>query len=298
MELIHDRGKGGQWRGFPASHTYRLARWYCFTCGFAVVPLKVQSKERLFKGNHFQTWFPCDEHLRKWFCTRQPYGLAIVPGEVSGNLVVIDFDELAIYQIWSALVPGATDLPCVRSARGVHVYVRLQTLPTNNSWCNGQFEGVPFGQIIVRGAIAAPPSIHPSGHVYRWIGNPAAVPLFSCLADLGVEPVPEKTHLEKLQPLPKNFVRPADGIRHPAAYVRSALQGEQQRLRTLPEGQRNAGLYRAALKLAKYLNVLSEGELQTELETVARQMGLESREIVSTIRSGLRRGVANGVLTI
>ena len=277
--------------------TYRLATWYCFTCGFAVVPLKVRSKERLFKGNHFQTWFPCDEHLRKWFCTKQPYNLAIVPGDVSGNLVVIDFDELSIYQTWSALVPGATECPCVRSARGVHVYVRLQTLPTKNSWCNGQFEGVPFGQIICRGAITAPPSIHPSGHVYQWIGNPAAVPLFSCLADVGIDVAPANVaHLE-MHPSPKKCV-PASGIQHPAAYVKAALAGELQHLLALPEGQRNAGLYRAALKLSKYLTVLSEPELQTELEHTARQMGLDTREIVSTIRSGLRRGVANGVLTL
>lgn len=234
--------------------------------------------------------------MRKWFCTTWACNLAIVPGEISGNLVIVDFDELAVYQVWSALVPGATDLPCVRSARGVHVYVRLRQMPIDKSYCDGQFEGVPFGQVICRGTITAPPSVHPGGHVYRWITPPVAVPLFSCLAELGIDLVVRER--AAAQPITPSVYRKAAGIRHPAAYVHAALIGERQRLLSLPAGQRNAGLYRAALKLAKYLTVISEGELTTELETVAHQIGLERREIVTTIRSGLRRGVENGILTL
>lgn len=295
MELIHNMGKRSQGRLFQDYPTYKIAKWYCFTCGFSVIPLKVKSKQRLFAGNHFQTWFPCDEHLRKWFCTNQPYNLAIVPGEVSGNLVAIDFDELAVYQVWSSLFPGATDLPCVRSARGVHVYVRLQSLPVNGK---GSFEGLMFGDILSRGAITAPPSIHPSGHVYRWEGTPAAVPLFSCLADLGLERLPSEQQRSDRRPITMDTFRRASGIHHPAAYVHAALVGEKQRLLDVPEGQRNAGLYRAALKLSKYLTVISEPELTAELETIALQIGLEQREIRSTIRSGLQRGVEHGVLTV
>lgn len=295
MELIHNKTKSSLYQALQDYPTYKYARWYCFTCGFSVVPLKVHSKQRLFAGTHFQTWFPCDEHLRKWFCTKQSYNLAIVPGEVSGNLVVIDFDELAVYQIWSSLVPGATDLPCVRSARGVHVYVRLQALPVNGK---GRFEGLVFGDILARGAITAPPSIHPSGHLYRWAGNPAAVPLFSCLADLGIERISSEQHTADRKPITMDTFRRASGIHHPAAYVQAALLGEKRRLLELPEGQRNAGLYRAALKLSKYLTVISEPELTAQLETVAQQIGLEQREIRSTIHSGLQRGIENGVLTL
>ncbi len=295
MEMIHNRGKMSQGRLFQDYPTYKMAKWYCFTCGFSVVPLKFKSKQRLFSGTHFQTWFPCEEHLRKWFCTKQPYNVAIVPGDVSGNLVIIDFDDFAVYQVWSSLVPGATDLPLVRSSRGVHVYVRLRTLPVNGK---GRFEGMVFGDVLSRGAVTAPPSIHPSGHLYQWAGNPAAVPLFSCLADFGLERVISDQASSDRKPLTMTEFRRASGIHHPAAYVQAALVGEQRRLLDLPEGQRNAGLYRAALKLSKYLTVVSESELLTALETVAQQMGLERREISTTIRSGLQRGVENGVLTL
>lgn len=294
MELIHNRSKMSQGRLFQDYPTYKMAKWYCFTCGFSVIPLKVQSKQRLFAGNHFQTWFPCDEHLRKWFCTRQPYNLAIVPGEVSGNLVVIDFDDFAVYQVWSSLIPDATGLPAVRSSRGVHVYVRLETMPINGKAC---FDGLLCGDVIARGSITAPPSTHPSGHVYRWIGNPGAVPLFSCLASLGIERVTEGRSEQK-KPIDVTHFRKIEGIRSPAAYVHAAMVGEQRRLLELPEGQRNAGLYRAALKLSKYLTVIYEPELITELEKIGQQIGLEKMEIQSTIRSGLRRGVENGVLIL
>ena len=275
---------------------YRYAKWYVNHCGFSVTPLHPRSKARLFRGNDFQHRPPSDGLLRKHFDIAQPYGIAIVPGEISDNLVVIDFDELAVYRTWIALVPEAATLPLVRSARGVHVYVRLNTLPIAGSYCNGQFEGVPFGQIICRGAITAPPSVHPSGHVYRWQGNPATLPLFSCLADLGLEkhsadaPV-SAMHIEQSAP------RPMSGIRNPVAYAQAGFAAEIQRLAATTEN-RNYALFRAAWKLAKYLQLMGETAIVSALEATAIQIGLERREIASTIRSGLRRGAAQGVLSM
>lgn len=186
--------------------TYALARWYVNACGFSVLPLKPRSKQRLFAGTTFQTWMPREDQLHKWFCTKQPYGLAIVPGEVSGNLVILDFDDLMVYQVWISLMPGAAELPCVRSARGVHVYIRLQALPQGGK---GMFEGLVFGDIVTRGTITAPPSIHPSGHQYTWAaGDPRCVPLFSCLAVLGVERISTTgVGSRKQKPLPEKSYR-------------------------------------------------------------------------------------------
>lgn len=277
--------------------TYQMARWYCFSCGFSVIPLKPRSKQRLLAGTTFQTWYPRDDHLKKWFCTPQPYGIAIVPGEVSGNLVILDFDEFSVYQVWASLVPGALECPIVQSARGVHVYVRLQTMPFSQSFTDGMFEGLIFGQIIARGTITAPPSVHPSGHVYQWAGgDPRHVPVYDHLSSIGIERVePERRPAEK--PLHKRPVN-AEGIASIEAYVYAAIRGEQQHLLrlTADSHNRNNQLFRSALKLSKYLDLAPARLIETELEHTARQIGLAPDEIGATIQRGLRYGVAHGVL--
>lgn len=273
--------------------TYRLARWYCFTCGFAVTPLRPWSKQRLFSGNTFQTWFPREDHLCKWFCTPQPYGIAIVPGEVSGNLVILDFDEVSVYQVWLSLIPGAVDFPIVRSARGVHVYTRLKDMVSNGQ---GQFEGLIFGDIIAHGNITAPPSIHPSGHVYEWIGDPRQIPQCASLAEIGIERVAPPREIWVRKPLSPKHLLAADDIRWPQAYVRAAIADEQQELLRAVQGARNHQLYRSALKLSKYLDLVSESLIVSELARTAIQIGLQQDEIGATIRSGFRHGIEHGVL--
>lgn len=279
--------------------TYALARWYVNACGFSVLPLKPGSKQRLLSGTHFQEWLPCDHHLQRWFCTAPSNGIAVVAGAISGNLVILDFDEFGVYQVWHALMPVAHDLPCVRTARGVHVYVRCQTLPPSGE---GEFQGMRFGQILASGAITAPPSLHPTGHQYAWAaGNPRLIPLFPCLASLGVARCSNHGgQVADRRPLPAKSYREdaPQRIRNPRLYVQAAICGEQRAILAAVEGARNRQLYQSALKLAKYLELMSLTELETDLERVALQAGLEPGEIKPTIRSGLEHGVKNGVLRI
>lgn len=276
--------------------TYALARWYVNVCGFSVMPFAPRSKRRLFGGTVFQEWLPRDEHLQKWFCTPQVNNLGIVCGAISGNLCVLDFDEFGIYQHWISHIPAAYDLPCVRSARGVHVYVRLHTLPPGGE---GSFDGLPFGQILTRGTITAPPSIHPSGQQYVWAGDPRHVPLFFCLADLSVEKVSEDRSISSVKPsLPKTPLA-ASGIRNQLAYAQAAIRYEGQKIVDVGQGRRNIQLYQAALKLSKYLDILTETQLEQELIHWAEAAGMQEGPadvIRDTIYSGLRNGCQHGVI--
>ena len=276
--------------------TYALARWYVQVCGFAVLPCAPRSKRRLFGGTVFQTWLPREDHLRNWFCTPQPNNLGIVCGAISGNLCVLDFDKVGIYQVWISQIPEAYELPCVRSARGVHVYIRLTTLPQGGK---GLFDGLVFGEIVTRGAITAPPSIHPSGHQYVWAGDPRRIPLFSCLADLGITRPPTMLgSIPSAVRLRPKTVPAAHGIRFPVAYAQAAVTAEVRKILAAGRGQRNQQLYRSALKLAKYLEILSESQIRQDLIHAAEAAGMQESPhdvIRATIQSGLKNGCQHGV---
>ena len=267
---------------------YAMARFYCFSCGFSVVPLWHGSKARVFAGNHSQEWFPCDQHLRKWFCTPTRRGIAIVPGEISDNLSIIDFDVPGSYEAWYAAIRFAA--PRVLSARGVHVYVRVREMVKNGK---GVFAGHEFGDIIAHGNITAPPSVHPSGHVYRWDGDPRCIPTINALSDIGVE----RRTPHQAQQLPVIPTSPArltsiSQIKNPIAYVAAALSRETDQIRRTPQGRRNYQLYRSALKLAKYTEMVSDVDIVQALAQAASDAGMTDADdgILCTIHSGLRNG--------
>jgi hypothetical protein len=75
-----------------------------------------------------------EEQVRDWFDRDSPPGVAIICGEVSGGLLVIDFEFHDIYEEWTSLVESqirglTSKLPTVRTpgkedGGGRHVYVR------------------------------------------------------------------------------------------------------------------------------------------------------------------------------
>lgn len=271
---------------------YRCAKLYVEHCGFSVVPQWHRQKSLLFDGTEFQRRPPTLEHLKKWF-GGAPRNLAIVPGAISDNLAILDFDEFGAWQVFHALT--GYDGPVVRTGRGVHVYVRVKDLPERNG--QGFFEDLHFGQIIVRGSITAPPSVHPSGAVYQWHGSPQRIPYLRALSDIGADrrDVSEPTE-RRAKPLPQPGQNLAHGIQRPDAYVSAAINGECQKILSAAPGVRNHTLFTAALKLAKYTAMLPVGTIAAYLESAAEQAGLPAKECADTIRKGLATGLPHGVL--
>ena len=284
------------------SFEYRLARVYVYHCGFSVVPqwrkagdVKL-SKQLLFSGMQFQQRIPSSEELRKWFTTPTSRNLAIIPGEISDNLVILDFDEMDVFRLWLSLVPDVCDLPMVQTSRGMHVYFRLTQMIRNGQ---GFFEGYHFGQIIAHGNITAPPSVHGSGHVYCWHGDPLRVPYLTSLDDIGIE----RRNIRGIRPArplpqPTGSVRVPWKIAHPQAYVQAAIAGECQKIVSEEEGKRNHRLYESAMKLAKYTGIGEQQTIMQALYDAALMAGLNHQEIRTTIRSGLRQGLKRGVVRI
>jgi P4 family phage/plasmid primase-like protien len=77
-----------------------------------------------------------------------------------------------------------------------------------------------------------------------------------------------------------------------APYVQAALQGELGKLALATEGARNNTLNAAAFSLGQLVGarLLDRRIVESKLEAVARAIGLEERETLATIKSGLDAG--------
>jgi hypothetical protein len=145
--------------------------------GISVFPLKPGSKDPV-QGFRLKPYLHGDkranEHtLRDWF-DKTDFGIGIICGEVSGNLIVRDFDKPGSHQRWRDRNPELSSrLPAVVTGRagGMHVYARCP---------DTRHHHLPDGEL--RGDlhyVAAPPTIHPESRIpYRWLRPPTpGIPL-------------------------------------------------------------------------------------------------------------------------
>lgn len=154
---------------------------------------------------------------------------------------------------------------------GLHLYYPTAQDRSLASWSRGRahvdFRGMG-------GYIIAPPSTITTAHGNRRYESIAR--------GRHPRPVDADAIRELLTPRPERTLRPASSaalrewpVEHLAGWVAA-----------LPEGNRNAGLFWAASRLAEA--GLPESDTHTILEPAATAAGLESREIAATIRSAHR----------
>ncbi len=127
-----------------------------------VIPLKNNSKQAAIKWRDYQTTKPTPEDYKKWFPAKTTKGVAIICGETSNNLFVLDLDQKDLERI---LFPEFDTLLektlVIRTGSGkIHIYFRAL-----ESFERIQFkdkEGKELLSIRSQGSyVVAPPSIHP-----------------------------------------------------------------------------------------------------------------------------------------
>lgn len=139
----------------PASAAQRY-----LTLGFSVIPLK--GKVPVVTWRAYQRRRPTQAELLRWARRGLFQNVGIVCGEVSGDLVVLDFDAPGAYNAFRARFPDlARTYTVATGGGGWHVYLRVDALPPSR---RGQ--GV---ELCAEGRqVVAPPSIHPgTGQLYR-----------------------------------------------------------------------------------------------------------------------------------
>jgi bifunctional DNA primase/polymerase-like protein len=129
-----------------------------------------------------------EDEIRRWFAEDKPLGVAIVCGAVSGNLLVIDFDQPGYFEEWAQIVASEEQdllgrLPVVQTPRGYgrHVYMRvpkavpgakLAKAPAGNGKAPWVVAIESRGEAQYVLAPGSPPACHPTGGVYSLVSGP------------------------------------------------------------------------------------------------------------------------------
>ena len=134
-----------------------------------------------------------------------------------------------------------------------------------------------------------PPSKHPTGPGYVWLnGQPTEPPATVTAARIlaAFQAVTERPQ-SKQKTLPAPVVQPTGN-----GYGAAALRNELDTLGRALEGTRNETLNRAAFALGQLIagGELYRAEVEATLLSTALRIGLEEREALATIRSGLDAG--------
>lgn len=152
--------------------------------GFSIIPCSPDKKPML-GWKEYQEHAPTMNDIRRWTELYPSMGIGIITGTVS-NVVVIDVDvkghKPSFNDLINAGLPITKELldntTIVRTGGGGgHFYFKYSDSDIKNH--AGIIKGNGFN-VDIRGEggyVVAPPSMHQSGHVYRWLRNSVIAPL-------------------------------------------------------------------------------------------------------------------------
>ena len=150
--------------------------------GIAVIPIQYRDKRPELKHwQPYQVALPTEDNLKQWFLGL--HNMAVITGWQ--GLVVIDFDDLAVYSTWrlwatrmgSYTAYVADHTYQVKTGRGLHLYVKLPHAEQNR-----KLKGIDIKA--AGGYVLAPPSVHPSGAKYQAILPDAPILPITALSDV------------------------------------------------------------------------------------------------------------------
>ncbi|KKK68714.1 hypothetical protein LCGC14_2941290, partial [marine sediment metagenome] len=241
------------------SNVCKAAQKY-LSLGLSVIPIAQKagdisaSKRPLGKWKQYQTALATREQLNSWF-NEQPHNIALLGGQVSGNMLWLDFDCAGSYRDWANEYPDvSTTAPTQSTGKGYHVGVKT-SFPTPGNQ-DLYFNGVHIGETRGEGGyIIAAPSVHGSGRLYEWLRPPweAAFPVIDALADIGLM---TKDKVGRRAAGIADTNGQVRGDRHPK--LQATIGTVLGRLATTAQPGRNTELNRAAFTLAGFIR---SGEL-------------------------------------
>ena len=143
--------------------------------GFSLIPLVYGEKSPIIPWENYQH----KKMTRQdWdtICGQKNVNVGIVCGEIS-NLVVIDVDSEAFSELIEKTLT-------VKTARGYHFYLRMdkpsRSFKIENNGVHIDIKGEG-------GYVVAPPSLHPTGWIYKFIDRDKPILHIDSLADMGIE---------------------------------------------------------------------------------------------------------------
>jgi hypothetical protein len=251
--------------------------------GWQIFPLKPCGKlPATRRGFHDATGNAAT--LRRYFTGAHPYNIGIRTGVPSG-VFVLDVDGDSGLASLAALVERFALLPATLTSatgKGRHYWFRaLGPIPCSTSRVAPGIDIRGDG-----GYVAAPPSVHPNGAVYRWLNDQPAVDAPEWLIKLA-------SHRPEVMPPPATQISRAD------KYCQAALDLEIRSVAEAIPGARNHALNRSSYSLHQLVAAgrLDAGEVVDRLLHAAHECGLlhddGHHQVMATIRSGARAGLQN-----
>jgi len=149
--------------------------------GLCVIPCKPRDKMPAIEWEEYQRRTSTQTEIQEWYSNSHGYNIGIVHGAVSDNYVTLDFDhDAGLFIAMKTQFPGlfVGRIEQSGSEEGFHLPLRVETLPNfghdrrrerpkgNKTWRTS------LGVCNVRAAYCqtvSPPSVHPSGTLYRFI---------------------------------------------------------------------------------------------------------------------------------
>lgn len=185
--------------------------------GWSVLPLRARDKRPLILWENLQHRRPSEPDVTEWFHRWPDANIGIVTGEIS-NLIVLDIDpkhggDVALEHLEKKFGPLPPTVEAITGGGGRHLYFAHPIGLTRNR--AGLAQGIDLRGD--GGYIVAPPSVHPTGGLYKWAPGRA----------------PEEI---TLAPLPRWILVPIRGHR----VGRSLPEWRQLVREGVPEGQRNS----------------------------------------------------------
>ena len=225
--------------------------------------------------------------IAEWWGKWRGANIGVATGARSG-VFVLDVDgeagraSLARLEAEHGSLPPTYRVSTGREGGGEHFYFRMPDRHIGNR--KGLWPGIDIKGD--RGQAVGAGSVHGSGRAYAAadpVAPVAAAPdwLLKGLTDPDRGPVPQRRSIS---------VPVAD-------YVSQALAGELEKLAATEHGGRNHQLNVSACALGHYVGAgqAEEEAVADALLDVAVQIGLDAAEARATIRSGLRKGIAEPV---
>lgn len=239
--------------------------------GWPVFPLKPGGKAPLtVHGLHDATTL--EDTIDRWWTTQPDANIGVRTGI---TFDVVDVDDDNAFALLDTEVPGwRSDVVSVTAHGEHHLYA-----PADGRTNRAKVRGVGLDVRAAGGYICAPPSVHESGHRYRWASNEVWRPLPVMPADLEalLWPAP------KLRPV---IVRPIAGSGwNPTGLLRT--------MALAVEGSRNNTLFWCVSRVRADLH---DGRVSgsaavdaiARLNAIARARGLDDREVDLTTRSAMK----------
>jgi len=174
-----------------------------------VIPIIYKDKKPAIPWADFQKRKSDATDHTHWFSGNSS-NIAIVCGGISGNLVVLDFDNPDLYvgfsDYWQEYYgkPIQDMTPIVQTGGGgYHVYLKVKQKPQLYHPTGDERKHIPDIQS-EGGYVLAPPSIHPNGNPYRFLNEIKKIHEVKSLSELAIDipKKPDKVITAEGEPIP------------------------------------------------------------------------------------------------